>query len=611
MLRLLVLRSKPADTSASKACAALARRFAPPWRTLINRRGVLMMWRPDPYDLPAIIFPDDSGALFGAVFERVAGGSRPLKLSAGRHPLLLDWLKTGGESLMRACWGPFIALLNDREHDRLIVTRDAAGGRPIFLAARRQFSAVFTHAEDWLLCEPDARADHHYISAFVAQSRIVTGATGLEGVREILPGERWISGRDQSAIDVIWRPATPALSHPSFKESAEAVRGAVFECAGAWAALGQPITHRLSGGVDSAVVLAGLVRAGPNEIVCVNERPIGFPEGDEWETAQQTARTQGVRIIAAPAWPDRVDYRQLLEAEFHAKPSLADLSYAEPSFMETLAQLSGAIVTSGQGGDQIFQRGRAPYAGADALWDGGSSSAFMRIVTDVARQARTHVWDVFAQALLLGLLRRRFDALAAQSFDTPLATEAGRARANRYRQNHSWMEDAARASPARAMRITRLIDLAFYAQPTCLAGRYVTGPVLASRPVLECVLSIPPYVMIAGGVDRSLERAAFAEFIPATLSRRTRKGDATQYHTKVLERNLPFVRELLLEGELARHELLHRDALQRALAGVWMTDGLVKANVMTCVLAETWLQRLAEARQRARVIARQCEEPTG
>lgn len=571
-----------------------------------------MMWRPDAYDRPANIFPHDSGALFGPVFERVTGGSRPLQLSDGRHPHLLDWLKTGGESLMRECWGPFVALLNDRERDRLIVTRDAAGGRPIFLAARPQFSAVFTHADDWLLCEPDARADHRYLSAFVAQSRIVTGATGLEGVREILPGERWISGRDQSAIDVIWRPATPALSHAPFKESAEAVRSAVFECAGAWAGLGQPITHRLSGGVDSAVVLAGLVRAGANEIVCVNERPIGFAEGDEWEAAQQTARTQGVRIIAAPASPDRVDYRKLLDAEFHAKPSLADLSYAEPSLMETLVQLSGAIVTSGQGGDQIFQRGRAPYAGADALWDGVGSSTFMRIALDVAQQARTHLWEVFQQALLLGLLRRRFDALAAQSFDTPLATEAGRARAIQYRQSHSWMEDAARTSPARAMRITRLIDLAFYAQPTCLAGRYVTAPVLASRPVLERVLSIPPYVMIEGGVDRSLERAAFTEFIPATLSRRTRKGDATQYHTKALERNLPFVRELLLEGELARHELLNRDALQRALAGVWMTDGLVKANVMTCLLAEAWLQRLAQARQRARAeVAGQCEAPTG
>jgi asparagine synthase (glutamine-hydrolysing) len=376
--------------------------------------------------------------------------------------------------------------------------------------------------------------------------------------------------------------------------------------------LGQPIAHRLSGGVDSAVVLASLVRAGVREIVCVNERPVGFPEGDEWEAAQQTARAQGVRLIAAEASPDRVDYSKLLDGEFHTKPSLADLSYAEPSLMATLAQQSGAIVTSGQGGDQIFLRGRAPYAGADALWDGAGPSAFMRIAADVARQARTHVWEVFGQALIFGLLRRRFDALAAQSFDTPLATEAGRARAIQYRQHHSWMEDAAKTSPARAMRVTRLIDLAFYAQPTCLAARYVTAPVLASRPVLESVLSIPPYIMIEGGVDRSLERAAFAEFIPVELVYRTRKGDATQYHTRALERNLPFVRELLLEGDLARDDLLDRDALKRALAGVWMTDGVVKANVMTCVLAEAWLQRLANARQRARAeSAGQCGAPTG
>ena len=126
------------------------------------------------------------------------------------------------------------------------------------------------------------------------------------------------------------------------------------------------------------------------------------------------------------------------------------------------------------------------------------------------------------------------------------------------------------------------------------------------------MLSIPPYIMIEGGIDRSLERAAFAEFIPTELGQRTRKGDATQYHTKVLERNLPFVRELLLEGELAHHELLDHDALKRVLAGAWMTDGLVKANVMTCVLAEAWLQRLGAARQRARArIAVQGDAATG
>jgi asparagine synthase (glutamine-hydrolysing) len=85
---------------------------------------------------------------------------------------------------------------------------------------------------------------------------------------------------------------------------------------------------------------------------------------------------------------------------------------------------------------------------------------------------------------------------------------------------------------------------------------------LMSQPVLELCLQLPTYVLIQGGQDRALARRAFAEDLPRQVARRTTKGGSTTIAKTLYEKNLPFIRELLLDGELVRAGYLDRKKLE-------------------------------------------------
>jgi asparagine synthase (glutamine-hydrolysing) len=103
--------------------------------------------------------------------------------------------------------------------------------------------------------------------------------------------------------------------------------------------------------------------------------------------------------------------------------------------------------------------------------------------------------------------------------------------------------------------------------------------------------------MIAGGSDRALERAAFADLLDDTIVKRTTKGDTTRYFTAAMERAIPFMREVLIGGELARLGCVDTVALERALAADVLPAQSVKANLMGCLVAELWLRRFGAERE--------------
>jgi len=85
---------------------------------------------------------------------------------------------------------------------------------------------------------------------------------------------------------------------------------------------------------------------------------------------------------------------------------------------------------------------------------------------------------------------------------------------------------------------------------------------LTSQPLVELCLRIPTYVLIQSGRDRALARRSFERDLPTEIVRRQAKGRADQHMRNILDANLDFVRELLLDGLLVRHGFLNRAALE-------------------------------------------------
>jgi asparagine synthase (glutamine-hydrolysing) len=415
----------------------------------------------------------------------------------------------------------------------------------------------------------------------------------------------------------VWTPkrVEGAKEIGNFDAAASTLRNAVVESAKSWVGHnvlkgGRPIAHRLSGGLDSSIVLAALIEAGSAdaEVVCFHEFPESTPEGDERSLARAAARHAGRELVEHESCPDTLDYAQILTAPLPVRPTHTEFSHANGSLGDTIAARGAAIVTSGQGGDQVLHRRRFAEIAVDAAFDGVGFKRYLTVSRDTAHLARVPIWSVFAQTAARFV--RPEVSFFNDAFTQAVLTPPGAvALAHAEWAEHPWREELLAETPARAARAVHIGDLSYYYEVSEITRRFLTAPVLASQPVIETVLAIPPYVMTQGGMDRSLARAAFCDLLPEEVRARSHKGDTTRFHNRVLERQLPFVRDLLLGGELARRGLLDSTALENALKRDFIANGAIKGALMSAFMAEAWLRRFVQRARRSTEPAHGADAP--
>lgn len=598
MLRVFALRYRPGDGPARRrACELVARLPEANWRLAIDRRGVLLHYAPSASDMEPVVLGDSRGLIAGACFRRADAGAR------SRRALDLDAFEMSDDGRRRlhgAYWGPCAIFLHDRASDRFNVWRDPAAGRPFYwVPASEGVTACFTHMSDYIRACAHSAMDEPHVGAFLAHPRLVAPATCVRGVREVMAGQQISIDRDlRVEVETLWRPSPPDRRRmlDNSADAAKALREAVWDAAAAWVCLEAPLAHRLSGGLDSSIVLSALCRANAGPVVCINEFPLGCPEGDERGMARLVAAHFGCPLIEAAADPHAVDYRALGEIEVNARPSLSDISFADGAVVDAARRAGAVILSSGQGGDQLFHRARTPGIAAEAVRDALPIRDIWRIAFDTARLARRPIWDVFASIWDDRVLRRREAPYEAAFARLSFASADARAAAIEAWRAHPWWDEIRRAGPARAARIVHVADLEYYNQHSMATTRLVSAPILASLPVLEAVLRIPPYVMTQGGKERALARLAFAAYLPPEVVSRTQKGSTTRYHNRVFEAQLPFIREMLIDGEMCRRGLVDKARLEQALSRDVLTSAPLKSALTAVFVAEMWIRRFLKAK---------------
>lgn len=576
-------RWTPGEREQTRAARAFAERLSDGATSLIDWRGlVLLHCGAEPME----ILPHGMGFVFGERFGRGPDPSPPCQLCVDPTP---TWIAER--------WGAFIAVLIDRGFDMVRVLRDPSGARSCFFAEISGVRIFFSDAEDFLRLAPESRADLGFIRAFLRYPPHVGRRTGLEGVEELAPGECAIYPRQGFRIEAAWTPRELVRANKplDWREGKEALRSAADATVKAWGGPHRRIALRLSGGFDSSVMLGLLRRNTEAEIICVTEYWEGAPEGDERSYAQAAAAANGAELKELRFDPTRVDYARCLGAPFSAKPTLTLLSLGNRDLSAFYDDLGVSLVTSGQGGDHLFQRSRTPWIAADALCDGVRPNALMKIALDTARLTGQSVWDVFA-AMIVGAARLK-PAVRPQSNVMGALKPAGDdADAP---QDHAWLATLRWAAPARVLRIHQLLQALSYFDEGALPGGARTHPLLLSQPIVETCLRIPPYVMTAGGKERALARAAFADLVSFDVVQRVTKGETTRYFAAVLAANEAWIRDILCGGRLVESGIVDSEALERALAGGWLQDGMAADGLYALIAAECWLRNLETARERA------------
>ncbi|HYD86052.1 MAG TPA: asparagine synthase-related protein [Vitreimonas sp.] len=581
------------------------RRASSRWRCVLERPGlrVLALAHRGPAPIAANIGaggasarPEAAGVVIGPMFERGnEAGGRVRALSDAASAAILE---SGGDALVRRYWGNYVAIWSEPEGGRVAVVRDPCGAVPCFAAHAQGVELVFSHPDDvarlpgicWSI-------DWTYVQAFLLFNYFVTSATGLEGVTEVLPGERLtFERRGGAARAFVWNGAAIAAApkRQSAAAASEEARALGETCFRAWGREYASIVASLSGGLDSSILINLMSRVSSARLTALHFVGAGY-ESYELKLARLAAERAGVEFIAVEQHPERDDVARVLKAPLLARPKAQSLAVLIDDLSVELAERVGAdAFMIGHGGDNLFlQRGAALHTLSDYLRLEGLGSRVWQIAYESAVLKQQSVWGVLGDAAVGAWPTRRWAPYAMLergdwAAHRPLTSEAAAALPQSYKL-HPWFAEAARLPPGKGEHLSAIVALYNY---HLHHGRGIERDVVypfLSQPLVEFALKTPTYVLAHGGLDRAIERAAFGDLIPAEIVQRTGKGGADHYLLQVLEHHFGFFRELILDGELARQSWIARDKLEAMLQPGFAVQGAGALFIYLMAAAEAWL----------------------
>jgi asparagine synthase (glutamine-hydrolysing) len=591
------MRWPPADGSRMRRARAMAdalRARSDQWRELLHWRGVMILAHVEAHDGRLIELPDHGGAIFGGLFR-----------TEGRQARSVAWVDEAESSrfalhearvLFSEYWGDYVAFIVDRARDALHVARDPLGGKPCYIQESDGLIICFSDPAE-LAPIVDFRLDVERVGLFLGYAYLSARATALQGVSELWPGHVLHMSRTGQSLECAWRPPRASLERPA--PQADELSDIAAACVSARAQGATRILHRLSGGLDSSIVLGLLCQARAREaVLAINVASRLSPEGDERTFARLACARHGVELLEIELDPADVDYARLLHAPLSASPSRAELGYGEAVHDAALGAYAGrpdVLVTSGQGGDHLFHRSRTPLIAADAVRLGAPLSEVLQVSMETARMGGVSLWRVLGEVLRHGLGRAPLD-LAAQFPSEIGGLTAQTEAAVAAHMDHPWLEGW-RARPANeTRRVLSLVHALHYHAPNPISRRFQAAPLLLSQPIAEWAMAQPGHVLTAGGVERGLYRRTFANLVPAEVAKRLSKGETTRHFAATIRRNRDFLNDLLPRGRLVDAGLIGAADMRALLARLDQLNVAALSTVLHLLAAETWIVRWERAR---------------
>lgn len=538
----------------------------------------------------------DRGVVLGRLFRRQELGgssSTDVRLSADDAERIVS---TSGQALIQDYWGRYVAFLATAAGGAQVL-RDPCGTLPCWCLLQHDgVGLAFSWLEDVLQALPGIpppAVDWEGLAAHILFGHLGGRETALEGIRQVAPGESAPLVPGIGSPTLLWNAVEVAREGARKESSATAdrLRQTTRACAQAWADCYDPILLRLSGGLDSAILLSCLDRNGKEaRITCLNYHSPGS-DSDERSYAHLAAGHAGRPLLERQR---DLDFRleEVQDVALMPVPgSYVGRMGTSRMDAEVAAALGAVAMFTGGGGDQLFFELRCTWPAADYLRTRGLDRGFLNAALDAARLGRVSVWHAIRQAVADSL--HPTDPGEESGRHLMLANHAVLAALRqRDRFIHPALHGAHRLPIGKLYQVHDLSCAFDYYDPyQRQAAPELVNPLL-SQPLLELCLALPTFVLTRGGRGRALARQAFAGDIPAEIAGRRSKGGMEEHISAVLQRNLPFARSLLLDGHLVRHGLIDRARLEATLSGRISPRAAHVGEVHNYIAIEAWLQRL-------------------
>lgn len=592
MFRYVALIWDPRDARQVDAAQVATRRLkaaASRWQEALDRAGLRVLCTDvRPGSLEPHVLTGRAGVVLGSLFTRKPNPADDTpaarcELDETQTTAIVD---SHGEWLVRNTWGNYVAFICDPLKGGVRVLKDPCGSLPCFSTAVGGITAVFSAIADCMLLGATRfTVNRRFIERRLYGGDMTHQWNALNEVTQIRRGEcaEFSPWQEPALVGrrAVWTPfdfaqARDLLDEP--ESAAATLRNTLRSCTATLAACHERALLRISGGLDSSIILACLHAAerAPRLLAYTQYAAEGPLDPRRW--ARMAVAPTGCEHVEMETNAAGVRLRAILEMTPTAEPVNTLMYLATVAHEQSLIARHAATATfTGDGGDCVFGSFCIGEAAAAFLRRHGPRPAVLRIAAESALVLRQTTWQALSRALRMWLTGRSlmsFDALNTEA--RRLLTADVTRECAAHPAIHPWVVELPHAPWEALSKLGMLMaspDLyAGQADPTA-DGPEIVAPIYA-QPMIELALRIPADVLFAGGQDRGLARRAFRGDVPQPILNRVWKDRAGNFHDEIIQRNRDWLREIFLDGVLVSEGLLDRGALERALA-----PGLVRCDV--------------------------------
>jgi asparagine synthase (glutamine-hydrolysing) len=592
MFRYVALIWDVDDSQQSDAAQALTRRLkasAKQWLEALDRPGLRVLCADVcPGSLEPHVLAGKAGIVLGSVFAR----RTDLHDDAPALRCVLDEARTAaivdsrGEWLVRNAWGNYVAFVADPLTGHTWVLKDPCGSLPSFSTTFHGFTIAFSAITD---CA-DLGAMQFTVNRRFLERRLYGGDMtqqwdALNEISQVRRGEcvEFVPRRQPSIVArrFLWNPfAIARTSEPldDIAAAAAALRNTLRSCTATLATCHESVLLRLSGGLDSSIVLACLQAGARRPSVLSYTQYVPGSPLDPRRWARQAAAHSGGEHVELESTAAGVRLSAILEMAPTAEPFSTLMCLVTAAHEQSLIARHGASATfTGDGGDCAFGSFCIGEAATAYLRRHGPRLAVVRLAAESASILQQTTWHALKRALQMWLTGRSLTSLTGLNNEArKLVPEDVARECEATPAVHPWLAGMAHAPWEPISKLGMLLgtpDLYYSQAHPDAQGPQIVAPIY-SQPLMELALRIPADVLFADGHDRGLARQAFRGDVAQPILNRLWKDRAGDFHDELIRRNLDWLRETFLDGVLVNEGLLDKAAVERALA-----PGLVKSEI--------------------------------
>ena len=591
MFRYVALIWDPRDSRQVETAQAATRRLksASQWHEALDRAGLRVLCTDiQPGSLQPRVLAGSAGVVLGSLFTRKSDleddtPARPCALDEVRTAAIVD---SHGEWLVRHAWGNYVAFICDHLTGNVRVLKDPCGSLPCFSTALGGIAVVFSAIADCMqLGATRFTVNRRFIERRLYGGDMTHQWNALNEVTQIRRGEcAEFSPRQQPALvgrQSFWSPLAFAQARDSLADAqtaAAALRNTLLSCTATLAACHESALLRISGGLDSSIVLACLGASPRRPRLLAYTQYAADSPLDPRRWARMAVAAAGCEHAEMELSAAGVRLAEILELAPAAEPFSTLMHLATATHERALsARHPATAIFTGDGGDSVFGSFCIGEAATAYLRRHGPRPAVLQLAAQSALVLRQTTWRALNNAFRMWLTGRSLMSIDALNNEARRLVTADVVReCATHPAVHPWLVGVRHAPWEAISKLGMLLASPdFYtgqAQPTA-AGPEIVAPIYA-QPIIEVALRIPADVLFAGGQDRGLARRAFRGDVPQPILSRIWKDRAGNFHDEIIHRNRDWLREIFLDGVLVSEGLLDRGTLERVLA-----PGLVKSDI--------------------------------